>query len=54
MEKLESFVGPGTAGLTQRISREGEKDKAMPYNASEEKLSVVEYNRVLECDHNQY
>ncbi|MDO8516632.1 MAG: hypothetical protein Q7S33_00760 [Nanoarchaeota archaeon] len=48
MEKLESFIGPGTAGLTQRIPAKYEG------TAKTERLYVVEYNRVISCSQNQY
>jgi len=48
MEKLEVFIGPGTAGLTQRIPVKYEG------TAKIDKLYVVEYNRVTPCSQNQY
>ena len=50
-EDLENkFIGPGTAGIAQRISTEeyeiGEGE--------EYKLTVLKYNRVMACSQNQY
>jgi len=50
MEELESAIGPGTAGLTQRISSK----YASKAKDKEKKLYVVEYNRLSPCGQNQY
>ena len=55
MKKLEKFIGPGTAGIAQRIPSE-EK-----YKIDESKkeiegydLSILRYNKVMPCGQNQY
>ncbi|MDO8622621.1 MAG: hypothetical protein Q7R52_00070 [archaeon] len=47
MEKLDKFVGPGTAGIAQRIPS-GE------YGIEKSDLYVVKFNRPIECSQNQY
>ncbi len=51
----KKFIGPGTAGIAQRIPLidEYEIDKSVT-KEGEYKLSVLEYNRVMPCSHNQY
>ena len=46
MEKQYDLISPGTAGIAQRISSE---------EPSEEKeISILQYNTLMPCDHNQY
>ncbi|MBU1136391.1 MAG: hypothetical protein ABIG37_02575 [Nanoarchaeota archaeon] len=52
MKKLESFIGPGTAGIAQRIS--SNKNLEDDSKSSEEKLYIVGYNKLLTCTQNQY
>jgi hypothetical protein len=46
MEKLEGIIGPGTAGLTQKVSSGKE--------INEEALYVVKPNYLLKCRQNQF
>ena len=53
MEKLEKFIGPGTAGISQRISTyESKQDLDFP--DSKDGLYILKPNKVVACGHNQY
>jgi len=59
MIKLNNLVGPGTAGVAQRISSSEEKyssDKEVKYleGLDSEGLEVLKYHKLLPCGHNQY
>ena len=54
MEKLENFIGPGTAGVAQRIPSEREYYLNNQEMQKIYKLSVLEYNKITPCEHNQY
>ncbi|MEK6859412.1 MAG: hypothetical protein AABX54_01225 [Nanoarchaeota archaeon] len=51
MEDLEYSIGPGTAGIAQRIPA---VDNKYNMKGSKEHLSIVEYNNVMPCGQNQY
>ncbi len=52
MEDLEDSIGPGTAGIAQRIPA---MDKGYSNLKDAKKyLSIVEYNRIMPCGQNQY
>lgn len=52
MEKLEEFIGPGTAGMAQRIPSYDMKDSLEDHYSSG--LEIVRQNRILTCSHNQF
>lgn len=56
MEKLEESIGPGTAGIAQRIPSiiEYETGKEIKKEDKGYKLNVLKYNKVMPCSQNQY
>ncbi len=55
MEKMYELIGPGTAGIAQRISSVHEAEE---YDASskveEDGLYVLKRNSLMPCSQNQY
>ncbi len=54
MEKLSKIVGPGTAGIAQRIASEKADYYTGDAEDSEDALYVVEQNEVISCGQNQF
>jgi len=50
MEEIKKFIGPGTAGIAQRIPAYEEK----PLQNLMDKLYIVKPNNVMKCSQNQY
>ena len=53
MVKVEEIVGPGTAGIAQRIQPEEKKYELKDLDP-EENLYALRPNKVMPCSHNQY
>jgi hypothetical protein len=53
MTKLKDILGPGTAGLAQRVYSAKNYD-ASSEDSSADTLYVLKPNKILSCGHNQY
>ena len=58
MTKLTKLVGPGTAGVAQRINSNGEnyslKENLKYLEVDSRVLEVLKYHKIMSCGHNQY
>ena len=58
MVKLIDFIGPGTAGVAQRIATDKEKyssKEKFKYRTKEfEELEILKYHKIMACGHNQF
>lgn len=53
MEELSDKVGPGTAGIAQRVYKISMEEKSIE-ESLEGEMYVLRFNKIMSCGHNQF